>query len=174
LTALREKLAAQDCRQEELNQRISHVASVVEAAPGARHPDAEAVAAIRDDLAQQAADQARLADSVEKLAAASEAHRELLDSLHGQLKVLSQQNESAVESRRKLSEAMDLLGRSSDASSQALRKLQEAGSQRDARFESLVRAHNSRSTAMLVAAVILSLLAAAAAAVVAMIHLRGP
>jgi hypothetical protein len=159
MNGIRDHLEKQSSRQDEMLRYLSHLPDALKALPESQRLQGETLKAIHHQMAQQHAEQSRLAEVLEKISAADGQNTRTLDALQDHVETLRQHDQAISENLHSVGAAMAGLGKNTEASAEVLRQLRDNTNQRDGELERVLHRQGTRFTTMLAIGIFLSIAA---------------
>jgi chromosome segregation ATPase len=169
---IRQNMAAQSQRQDQLISHLSALPKLLEAIPENNRLQCETLKAIQEQLKNHGEQGKTLGDILERLSESGGEQRDLLEGLRERVETLNHQDKAMADSLNSVSAALEQTSRHSAAGTQVLETLRQNLDNRDGNLERAMRRQNERFTALLVTAVCVSVMALVAVLVVGYVVLH--
>jgi chromosome segregation ATPase len=169
---IRQNMAAQSQRQDQLISHLSALPKLLEAIPENNRLQSETLKAIQEQLKNHGEQGKTLGDILERLSESGGEQRDLLEGLRERVETLNHQDKAMADSLNSVSAALEQTSRHSAAGTQVLETLRQNLDNRDGNLERAMRRQNERFTALLVTAVCVSVMALVAVLVVGYVVLH--
>jgi chromosome segregation ATPase len=163
---IRDNLEKQSDRQQELLKYMSHLPDALATLPENNRIQNESLVAMRSQFEQQNAHQTKLAEILDRIAAADVEQGKTLESLDQNLSTLREHDRAISENLNTVGSAMQSVSTNSAASTQVLQKMRDNLAERDGELERILHRQGNRFTTMLAVAIFLSITALVAVAVI--------
>lgn len=157
MSGIKENLEKQNLRQDELLRFLSNLPAVIEQIPEANRSQAESLKLIYEQLGKQNQAQSTLGEVLNRICDTSGEQKKLIDQLNDQLDGIRQTDAAISSNIATVGTAMSSLGQSSQASAQALEKVQAGLAQRDEAIARLLEKQNQRFNMIFWASIVLSI-----------------
>ena len=174
MTGIRDNLENSAKRQDEMLQYLSHLPVALQQLPESARVQGEALRAIQLRMENQAGEQERLAEILERMSASDVTHGRTLEGIQQRVDTLNQHDKAIAENLNDVGEAMQTLGRHSESSTMVLKQMREDSTTRNGELERILHRQGSRFTTMLAVAIFLSIAALAAVVVMGYLLINQP
>lgn len=172
MTGIRENLERTATRQDELVQYLSHLPGALQQLPESARLQSETLRAIQLRMERQSDEQTRLADILERISAADQAHGRTLEGLQERVDTLNQHDKAIAENLNGVGAAMRSLSEHGESSAKVLKQIRDDTTTHGGELERILHRQGNRFTTMLAIAIFLSISALAAVGVVGFLLLN--
>jgi hypothetical protein len=164
LNGIQTHMEQQGARQDELALRQKELVACLSHLPAASAAQTENLAAIRDQMAQGSANQARLCAALERLSGLQETTGDALTSIGRRIEQMDVRDAGFAASMEKVCDAMQTVSRASETGAVVLDRVQNALTAREDKMTMVIERQQTRYSALMAIAIAVS---AAALATVA-------
>ncbi len=165
MATIRDSLADQNHRQEELLRQLSHLPRVLETIPENSRLQSETLSAIHQQLEGQTAQQRQLIAILDRVSQTGGDQRKILESMRDRLDGLNEHDQMIADSLSSFAASLQSAGRNSETSTQVLQQLRDGINRRDEEITSLLKTQQSRHTVLLAVTAAMALAALVIASV---------
>lgn len=174
MSAVRDHLADQTQRQDELLKYLSHLPQALQNASEANRVQNDTLRAIHAQMESAGERQQELTEFLDKLTQASTGQHEVLGALRERIEGVAEQDRLISDTLHGVGSALQSVSKTSHSSAEVLQQLRDNINSRDGQLERVLQRQNTRFTTMLAIAIFLSVAALVAVGVVGYLLLNRP